>query len=66
MAERHLTSRQVMHICGDVSFMSLWRWQNDPATGFPVPIYIGRRRFWRESDIVAWLDSRADHAPKAA
>jgi len=39
--------------------MSLWRWLNDPAMNFPRPIYIAKRRYWREAEIVAWLDALA-------
>ncbi|WP_304773653.1 AlpA family transcriptional regulator [Cypionkella sp.] len=41
-----------------ITDMTLWRWINDPALRFPQPIRINRRRFWRESDIAAWLDQR--------
>lgn len=46
-----------------ISQMTLWRWLRDPALDFPRPIYIRRRRYWREADIQAWIESRA---PKAA
>lgn len=59
MINRHLSSTQVRNICGNVSDMTLWRWLNDAASDFPKPIYIGRRRFWREADLASWLESRA-------
>lgn len=39
--------------------MTLWRWLNDPAMRFPKPIYIARRRFFREAEIAAWIEARA-------
>jgi predicted DNA-binding transcriptional regulator AlpA len=36
----------------------LWRWQDNPELIFPRPIYIGRRRYWREAEIIAWLEAR--------
>jgi len=55
---RRIPARAVQALCGDISQMTLWRWQNDPALDFPKPQYIGRRRYWREADIVAWLEAR--------
>jgi len=51
---------RVRELCGGVSEMSIWRWQNDPELSFPQPVYIGRRRYWREADVIAWLDARAE------
>lgn len=59
---RRIPALPVRAMCGGISDMTLWRWLNDPALDFPKPIYIGNRRYWREADVVAWLDSRADAA----
>ena len=48
-----------------ISDMTLWRWLNDPAMKFTEPIYINRRRYWREGQIVDWLEHR-QHAEVAA
>jgi predicted DNA-binding transcriptional regulator AlpA len=42
-----------------VSFMSIHRWLHDPELNFPKPIYIGRYRYWRLRDLVAWERGRA-------
>ena len=55
---RRIQAAEVRMICGGVSDMTLWRWLNDPDLGFPGPSYIGRRRYWREAEILAWLDAR--------
>jgi predicted DNA-binding transcriptional regulator AlpA len=65
MTETRLLSPAVRQLCGGVSEMQIWRWTHEGAADFPKPVYIGRRRFWREADVVAWLNSRVS-APKPA
>jgi predicted DNA-binding transcriptional regulator AlpA len=60
MNEKRIMAAAVCELCGGISIMTLWRWAKQP--GFPQPIYIGRRRYWRESEIVDWLNSHADAA----
>ncbi|WP_425050754.1 helix-turn-helix transcriptional regulator [Psychromarinibacter sp. S121] len=55
---RRVNAARVCELCGGVSDMSLWRWLNDPALSFPKPIYIARRRYWREAEVIAWLEAR--------
>jgi predicted DNA-binding transcriptional regulator AlpA len=55
---RRIQAASVRQLCGGISDMSLWRWLDNPELNFPRPIYIGRRRFWREAEIFAWLESR--------
>jgi len=50
----------VREMCGGVSDMQLWRWMHQGAADFPHPIYVGRRRFWREAAIAAWWATRVD------
>jgi len=59
MTDKLLKPAYVRNICGGVSDMTLWRWLNDPAMRFPKPIYIARRRFFREAEIAAWIETRA-------
>lgn len=56
--DKFLSSRELQQFVGNVSAMSIWRWENDPSCGFPAPRRIGRRKFWRRSEIESWLDSR--------
>lgn len=58
-SEKRIPSAAVRHLCGGVSDMTLWRWLNEPAMGFPRPTYIARRRYWRETDVIAWLEAQA-------
>ena len=55
---KRISAAQVCEICGGVSDMSLHRWLNNPELDFPKPIYISRRRYWREADVIEWLDAR--------
>jgi predicted DNA-binding transcriptional regulator AlpA len=45
-----LTSAQVKRRYA-VSDMAIWRWLHDPAIGFPPPFKIGKRNYWRLSDL---------------
>ena len=58
MTEKRIQAAAVRDLCGDVSDMTLWRWLNE--RNFPKPVYIGNRRFWKESEIIAWLEAQAE------
>lgn len=58
MERKLISAKTVRELCGNISDMSLWRWLNDPALGFPRPIYIQKRRFWREAEILEWIEAR--------
>lgn len=57
-----IPSATVRQFCGGISDMTLWRWLSDPKMGFPKPIVIQRRRYWRLADIEAWIAERATAA----
>lgn len=59
--ERRIQAAAVRDMCGGVSDMWLWR-RLDADPSFPRPVYISKRRFWREADVVAWLESQAVRA----
>lgn len=40
---------------GDVSDMTIWRWLKEEDLKFPKPIYVQRRRFWREAELLEWI-----------
>lgn len=52
--EKYLPARQVRHRLGGISNMTLYRWLENEGLGFPVPVYFGRNRFWRLSDLQDW------------
>ena len=62
MERKLIPAATVRELCGGISDMSLWRWLHDPELNFPKPIYIARRRYWREADMAAWLDAQAEVA----
>jgi len=59
--ESFLPAAQVKQRYG-VTDMSLWRWLKDDSLGFPHPIRIKGRRFWRLADLRAWEDVRAENS----
>jgi predicted DNA-binding transcriptional regulator AlpA len=57
MNEKRIQAAALRQLCGGVSDMWLWRRLRDDPT-FPRPIYVNKRRFWREADVVAWLEAQ--------
>ena len=55
----YLNAAQVRTRYGGMSDMALWRWIHDGKLGFPPPIRINGRRFWRSDVLTAWEDTRA-------
>jgi predicted DNA-binding transcriptional regulator AlpA len=49
--EVFLPAPQVRRRYGNISDMALWRWLNDPELGFPQPVDIGGRRYFRLSQL---------------
>jgi predicted DNA-binding transcriptional regulator AlpA len=45
-----------------ISDMSLWRWLRDPKLGFPRPMRINGRRFWKLAALEAWDKSHEEEA----
>lgn len=66
MDKRLIPAAAVRELCGGISDMSLWRWLNDPALDFPRPIYIARRRYWRQADVFAWVEAQAQTQSEVA
>lgn len=65
MTERRIQAAAVRELCGGVSDMWLWRKLDGDPT-FPRPVYIGKRRFWKESEIIAWLEAQPGKADRVA
>lgn len=53
-----LPSRKVLRRY-DVSDMTIHRWLNNPEMNFPRPVYFGRNRFWRLTELQSWERARA-------
>ena len=60
-----LTARQVRQRLGGVSDMAIWRWLRDERLGFPKPICINRRRYWRLGELAAWEARQASRKEAA-
>ena len=65
-ATTYLNAGQVRTRYGGVSDMALWRWLQDDDLGFPKPLRINRRRFWKASDLTAWERARRSPVDEAA
>ncbi|WP_294609347.1 helix-turn-helix transcriptional regulator [uncultured Roseovarius sp.] len=39
--------------------VTIWRWINDSALGFPQPIRINRLNYWRLAELEAWEAAQA-------
>jgi len=62
MEHKLISAATVRDLCGGVSDMTLWRWLNDRDMNFPEPVYIQKRRYWRETELDAWIDAQEpDH-----
>ena len=57
----YLGAKQVRRRYGDVSDMWIWRRLKDDS-GFPRPIDISGRRFWKLDELIAWERRRAAEA----
>jgi predicted DNA-binding transcriptional regulator AlpA len=55
VSQRRIKASTVRDLCGGVSDMWLWRRLDGDPT-FPRPTYICKRRYWRERDIIQWLE----------
>lgn len=57
-----ITSRDVRHMIGNVSDMTLWRWMNDKgyeSLAFPKPVKINTRNYWDINTMREWIASQA-------
>jgi predicted DNA-binding transcriptional regulator AlpA len=53
-----LPARKTMQRYG-IADRTLDRWLADPALGFPKPVVVNRRRYFRVADLTAWERDRA-------
>ncbi len=53
----YLPARRVWERYG-ITSMTLHRWQRDERLGFPQPVYVGRFRYWKMHELIAWEQSR--------
>jgi predicted DNA-binding transcriptional regulator AlpA len=60
-----MSVRQTCAFLGGVSKMSLYRWWNDPTSGFPKPFKVGQKNFWVRRDVVAFRDAQRQKSEQA-
>ena len=58
-----LTAPQVRQRFGGITNMTLWRWARDARVGFPHPVVINGRRYYRESEIEAFEARKVAETP---
>jgi len=59
--DRMISARQLRAMI-PISATTLWRWTRDPASGFPKPIRVNDRLFWRLADVRRWLAEKREAA----
>jgi predicted DNA-binding transcriptional regulator AlpA len=64
-AGRLLSSRKVLARYG-ISDRTLDRWLSNEVLKFPRPIYVNRRRYFRECELAIWERTRATKNTEAA
>jgi predicted DNA-binding transcriptional regulator AlpA len=57
--EKLLPAKKVRERYG-VSDQTIWRWLHDKNSGFPRPIRIQGRRYWRRDELLTWEASKTD------
>jgi len=62
MDKKLISAPQMRILCGEISQMTEWRWQRDPELDFPKPVKIRNRVYYRETEVLAWLDRQAEKA----
>ena len=52
--KKYITQKQLKARYGDLSDMTIWRWEHDDELGFPEAIYINGRKYFLLEEIEAW------------
>jgi predicted DNA-binding transcriptional regulator AlpA len=60
-ADSILTALATRQFLGGISPSTLWRWERN-APGFPQPIKIHRRKFYRVGDLRSFIDAMSEAA----
>lgn len=59
MPNKLITAANAREFLGGISAMTEWRYIHDDTLDFPRPVKIRNRNFYREADILEWINSRA-------
>jgi hypothetical protein len=64
--KKYLTEKQVKARYGNVTAMTIWRWERNEELGFPKAIYIQGRKYRSLEQLEAWERNRASASGRAA
>lgn len=56
--QRQLLPRHKLPERYDKTPMTIYRWERDPALGFPAPIVINGRKYYDLAELAAWEEAR--------
>jgi predicted DNA-binding transcriptional regulator AlpA len=57
---QYIIRRKLRARFGDISEMTLWRWEHDQKLNFPAPLRINGRKYYDLREIEDWERRRAD------
>lgn len=57
--KQYIVRRKLRSRFGDISEMTLWRWEHDKRLAFPRAVTINGRKYYDLAEIEAWERSRA-------
>jgi hypothetical protein len=64
--KRYITQKHLKARYGDVTDMTIWRWEHDAKLGFPKAIFINGRKYFLLEEVEAWERERASASGRAA
>ena len=59
MSRQYVLRKVLRARFGNISEMTLWRWERDPKLAFPQALVINGRRYYDLADIEEWERARA-------
>lgn len=54
-----ITAPQLRTRYGNISDMTLFRWERDPRMNFPKPVRINKRKYFSLAQVIEWEKNRA-------
>jgi len=59
LGKQYIVRRKLRTRFGDISEMTLWRWEHDTRLAFPRAVTINGRKYYDLAEIEAWERARA-------
>jgi predicted DNA-binding transcriptional regulator AlpA len=63
-SKQYILRRALRVRFGNISEMTLWRWERDAKLGLPKPISINGRKYYDISEVEAWEHARRTQTAK--